>query len=50
MYGSKCDTFIVTPPYVINCDYPAGFMILEHIYGDILYADDTAMIPDNVRK
>ena len=50
MYGSNCGTSIVTAPYIINCDYPSGFVMLQHIYGDITYADDNAMIPENVRK
>jgi predicted esterase len=48
VYGSKCDTAVVPSPYIVNCNYPSGFMILQHIYGDIQYADDTAMIAANL--
>jgi hypothetical protein len=47
VYGSKCGTATVSSPYIINCDYPSGFVMLQHIYGDITYADDNAMIPEN---
>ena len=48
-YGSWCGTFIVFLPYIINCDYPSAFMMLQHIYGDIKYADSSKFITDNVR-
>ena len=48
-YGSWCGTFVVPSPYIVNCGYASGFMILQHIYGDITYADSSKFIADNVR-
>jgi hypothetical protein len=44
-YGDYCTAYI--SPYINNCGYPSGYVILEHIYGDIEYADSTKMIKAN---
>lgn len=47
-WGSWCNTFFAKSPFIINCDYPSGYEMLNHIYNDIHYADSTEMIPANV--
>ena len=50
VYGTRCHTPIITSPFIINCDYPSGFVMLQHIYQDIKFANNTAMIADNVSE
>ena len=38
-----------TSPYIDNCNYPSGYVMLRHIYGDIKYANNSEMISANVR-
>ena len=38
----------MSSPFIVNCDYPSGFMILQHIYKNIIYADNSKMVIGNV--
>ena len=37
-------------PYIDNCNYPSGFTMLQHIYQDIQYVDNSQMIAANVSQ
>ena len=46
-YGSSCKT--LQSPYINNCNYSTTFHLLQHIYGDISYANSRAAKEENVR-
>jgi hypothetical protein len=45
-YGDRCNVSI--SPYIDNCDYPSGFVMLQYIYGNITYAGSSEIIADNL--
>ena len=45
-YGDACD--VSQSPYIDNCNYPSGFAMLQFIYENITYANNSRMIASNV--
>ena len=45
-FGDSCD--MSRSPYIDNCNYPSGFTMLQYIYQDIQYVDNSQMIAANV--
>ena len=45
--GSPCN--VLGPPFIVNCSYSAAYKLLNHIYGDIQYANASAAKVENVR-
>jgi poly(3-hydroxybutyrate) depolymerase len=45
-YGNECDVY--RSPYIDNCNYPSGFVMLQFIYQDITYADNSKMNASNM--
>ena len=44
--GNSCST--LGTPFINNCNYSTVYYLLQHIYGDIRYANSSAAIPSNV--
>jgi hypothetical protein len=42
--------FHLLSPYVNNCNYPAAYAILQHIYGDIIQPTEATARPENLKK
>lgn len=47
-YGDECD--LSKSPYIDNCNYPSAYVMLQYIYKDIEYADNSKMNASNVSK
>lgn len=45
--GSACNVF--GTPFIVNCSYSAAYHLLNHIYGDVQYANASAAKAENVR-
>ena len=45
--GFPCNVF--GPPFIVNCSYSAAHHLLNHIYGDVQYANASAAKTENVR-
>ena len=45
-YGNPCD--VHQSPFINNCSYSAAYNLLNHIYGDIKYANSSSAVADNV--
>ena len=48
-YGNKCN--FLGSPFINNCNYSTTYNMLQHIYGNITYASNSAMMnPANVSR
>jgi hypothetical protein len=45
-YGNPCD--VHQSPFINNCSYSAAYNLLNHIYGDIKYANSSSAVADNL--